>query len=347
MASVLYRPWRLAGPTADFVEQVIDIAHQYLADGYTMTLRQLYYQVVAHDLFPDDRCWRRLDSGRWVRDPDGTKNAEPNYKWLGDFVTRARMAGMLDWDAVEDRTRAVWQPPAWDGPRELLDACASQYNEDVWDSQPRRVEVWIEKEALAGVVVRPSERAGVPYFCCRGYVSKSEMRVAALRLLGHLFHGQAVTVLHLGDHDPSGVDMTRDIRDQLTEFITFDWARARGPVPDPSAEEVWDSIAETTGVDPGQALVVERIALNMDQIRRYQPPPNPAKIGDSRSGKYIEQFGEQSWELDSLPPNLMEELITAEVERRCNLAWLRQRRAEVEGQRTRLREIAATWGGTP
>jgi hypothetical protein len=83
--------------------------------------------------------------------------------------------------------------------------------------------------------------------------------------------GQDVVVLHLGDHDPSGLDMTRDLRDRLSLY-----SRA--------------------------AVDVQRVALNMDQVGVFNPPPNFAKESDKRFEAYRRQYGDQCWELDALPP---------------------------------------------
>ena len=88
-------------------------------------------------------------------------------------------------------------------------------------------------------------------------------------------------IIHLGDHDPSGIDMTRDIQERLWMF--------------------------------GADVEVKRVALTMNQVQTYNPPPNPAKMTDSRASKYIDMFGDESWELDALEPQMLNQLITNEV----------------------------------
>jgi hypothetical protein len=121
----------------------------------------------------------------------------------------------------------------------------------------------------------------VPYFSCRGYTSQSELWSAARRLSRYESAGQDTVVIHLGDHDPSGVDMTRDIQERLALF--------------------------------GSTATVRRIALNMAQVEQYDPPPNPAKLTDSRATGYISAFGESSWELDALDPATLDRLIDDEI----------------------------------
>lgn len=259
--------------------QIID---EYRKQGFILTLRQLYYQFVARDEFPDDRRWR-WTGAKWVRDPDGTKNAQPNYKWLGSLINDGRLAGYIDWDAIEDRTRNLEKNLHLDNPKSAIQLIRDQYGIDMWENQDQRVEVWIEKEALVGVIADVCEELDVPYFACRGYVSQSEQWRAYKRFQS--LHTQPTTIIHLGDHDPSGIDMTRDNQERLD---TFNGERY-----------------ETT---------VRRIALNMDQVEEYGPPPNPAKTTDSRFRKYVRRYGNESWELDALNPGVLVELIRDTVD---------------------------------
>jgi hypothetical protein len=143
--------------------------------------------------------------------------------------------------------------------------------------------VWVEKEAMSSVIERPCSRWSVPYMACKGYLSASEAWRAGQRYEEMLDQGRECVLIHLGDHDPSGIDMTRDNDDRLALF-----ARER--------------------------IDVRRIALNMDQVQRYNPPPNPAKITDSRADDYIHKYGRTSWELDALQPQVLDNLVDAEIQ---------------------------------
>lgn len=153
---------------------------------------------------------------------------------------------------------------------------------DHWEGQDIRPEVWIEKEALVGVISDVCARLDVAYFACKGYVSQSEMWKASQRYKERAREDQNTVIIHLGDHDPSSVDMTRDISDRQDLF-------------------------ESMGCD------VQRIALTMDQIDQYDPPPNPAKVTDSRAKEYIKNYGRESWELDALEPKVLSDLIEKKV----------------------------------
>ena len=271
-----------------------EICADYAAQGYDLTLRQLYYQFVSRGLL---------------------SNTQRSYSNLGTTINRARLAGLLDWDYIVDRTRNLQSVAHWESPADLIDTCAKQFNLDKWTDQPYRIEVWVEKEALAGVIGKVAKASDVAYFACRGYVSQSEMWGAAQRLLKYIEGGQAVRILHLGDHDPSGIDMTRDIADRLRTFVLLDYARAhREDLLDKKV--TWEKVQEHMREHCGglAALTVRRIAFNWDQVQEYSPPPNPAKLTDSRAKDYIETYGDESWELDALDPSVLEELINGEIE---------------------------------
>ena len=152
---------------------------------------------------------------------------------------------------------------------------------DKWEGQPNYVEVWVEKDALVDIVGQACGSIDTPFFSCRGYTSQSEMWAAAQRFIRQNRIRDNCFIIHLGDHDPSGIDMTRDIQERLWMF--------------------------------GADVEVKRVALTMEQVQTYNPPPNPAKITDSRCGKYMEEFGDESWELDALEPQMMTRLIRDEV----------------------------------
>lgn len=268
----------------DIIEKANAIIENYQNQGMDLTLRQLYYQFVAHDLFPENRQWVQVN-GKWKKTESGTKNAEPNYTWLGDIVSSGRLAGYIDWDAIQDRTRFLRGNIHYDNPGEIIEEAWRKYRLNKWEGQSNYVEVWIEKEALLGVISKICHELDVDYFACKGYVSQSEMRRAAQRLMYHQDCEKECHIIYLGDHDPSGLDMDRDIQERQNMFHN-------------------------------DALLfpqLERIALTMDQIEKYAPPPNPAKLSDVRAKDYIAEHGQYSWELDALDPVVLRDLIEKAV----------------------------------
>lgn len=290
MPLICYTPKRFSAESREIINQANDIIAEYSAQGYDLTLRQLYYQFVSRDLL---------------------SNTQQEYKRLGGIINDARLAGLIDWDHITDRTRNLHSLATWDSPSAIVRACATQFRNDLWASQNHRPEVWIEKEALAGVFERICDELRVPFFACRGYTSQSEMWSAGQRLGGYAQGGQTPIIFHFGDHDPSGIDMTRDIDDRLRLF---------------------------TG-----GLEVNRLALNMDQVEQFSPPPNPAKITDSRATVYIRRFGDESWELDALDPNTLAGLVRDAVSSiRDDEAWDAALEKENESKR-QLSAVASNW----
>lgn len=274
------------------IDQANDILHEYERQGYDLTLRQLYYQFVARGLIP---------------------NRQAEYNRLGNIVNDARLAGLIDWNHIVDRTRNLRDLPHWNSPAHAIKDMTMYFGIDKWKDQPARIEVWIEKDALLGVIENVCNDLDVPYFSCRGYTSQSEMWGASQRFVNYLHDGQTVHILHLGDHDPSGIDMTRDIEDRIELFIAHHavWGDI---VPGITSSEAFEWTCEN--------FSVERIALNMDQVEQYNPPPNPAKLTDSRSSSYVSIHGDESWELDALPPDALADLIRDGVaQHRDEDAW--------------------------
>lgn len=276
------------------IVQANQICREYADQGFTLTLRQLYYQFVARGYIP---------------------NNDKEYHNLGSLISDARMAGMLDWNYLEDRTRNLRRVNTFESPQDIMRTAADQYKIDLWQDQSSYVECWIEKDALIGVIQVPCEAERVPYFSCRGYTSISEVWSAGRRLAFQAARGKRVVVIHLGDHDPSGIDMSRDIEDRLRIFMHRH----------------------------ADHLEVIRIALNMDQVLQYDPPPNPAKLSDSRSSGYISAYGSSSWELDALSPTVISDLITLQIiAERDQIKWDRDLAREAEEKET-LKAISDNW----
>jgi hypothetical protein len=331
MPVIDYTGKEMTGVRAQMVGIARRIAQEFADDGYNLTLRQLYYQFVANDLFPDDRAYAQTTAGKWVKHPDGTKNAEPNYKWLGDIVNDARMAGYIDWDTLVDRTREeAGGTGHMEDPADIIDP--RYYWTDKWAGQEYYVEVWVEKEALSEIAARGAERLEATYFCCRGYVSASAQWRAAQRMVDAIRDNKKVRIIHLGDHDPSGIDMTRDIRDRLATFIAQDMGYA-GP-----GEEAW-----YYGEMLEDQFEVERIALNMDQIRTHNPPPNPAKLTDSRGSGYVAKYGMKSWELDALTPRILVPMIEQAITQYVDVDLFNERVREEKQQREILEQCKDRW----
>lgn len=289
MPKIKYRRQKrfMSPQTQKVIVEAEAIIETYAAQGFDLTLRQLYYQFVARGLI---------------------ENSEREYKRIGRVINDARMCGLIDWYHITDRTRFLRGLSHWSDPSEIVAASAAGFHIDRWEGQSYRPEVWIEKDALVGVISSVCNEYDVPFFSCRGYTSQSEMWRAAQRLAGYT---EESVVIHLGDLDPSGVDMSRDIEDRLEVF--------------------------------GNGARVERIALNEDQIEQYDPPPNPAKLTDSRSASYVCQFGYDSWELDALEPSVIAELVRSTIEQYIDAERWVERAGLEDKHRKTLSKVSAQW----
>lgn len=272
------------------IGMVNKVIREYRAKGYDLTLRQVYYQLVAGDMIP---------------------NSERSYKNLGSLINDGRLAGLIDWDAIIDRTRNLKGLRADESPEDAIQKAAAIYRRDKWENQDFHVEVWVEKDALAGIVGQICNKHDVDYFSCRGYTSQSEMWRAARRLRYYENRGLETVILHLGDHDPSGIDMSRDIQERLEMF--------------------------------GASPEFKRLALNMDQIEEFTPPPNPAKLSDSRAKGYIERYGCSSWELDALKPETLDELLGDHINEYINLSELRNVEILEKVEREQMEMVSSRW----
>lgn len=309
---IAYTEERFSAAHMDVIQKVNQICETYRRQGFNLTLRQVYYQFVS-------RGW--------------LANKDTEYKRLGGIITRGRRAGEIDWRYIEDRTRNVrGGDGSMEDPSETIDP--GYFSAAMWEGQPRRVEVWVEKDALVDIVGQAAGALRTAYFSCRGYTSDSEVHVAAERIESYLNADgvEGVTILHLGDHDPSGIDMSRDITTRLSMFLSGDGYG-------------FADFAEDGDEADEASVVVRRIALNMHQIEQYNPPPNPAKITDSRAVGYIQRFGTESWELDALEPSVLTELIQQYIRAEItdDEAWSNRRLFEGR-QRGTLKAVKDNYG---
>lgn len=265
-----YEDRRFNAEGEDWLRKAGALLANYERAGYSVTLRTIHYQFVSRGFYA---------------------NTARNYNRLGDLLSAGRRAGRISWTSIEDVERPVHGTETFENPRAIIEAAREQFKIDLWRLQRFRPEVWIEKNALLGIVEPVCRRERVNYFACKGYASDSAVWRAGRRFLATIAKGQVPVVLHLGDHDPSGIDMTRDVTDRLALFV-------------------------------GMPIQVVRLALNMDQIEHHQPPENFVKLADSRAPGYVEKFGDHCWELDALSPDILASTISGAVARlRDDKAW--------------------------
>lgn len=250
---------------------VLIAAREILVEFNPMTVRQLYYQLVSQQVIDNNRA---------------------QYQLVSRLMVEARKSGDVPWEYIEDRLRRPREVSMWHGLSDFAETVRRAYRRDVWPTQPRYVEVWLEKDALSGIfedVLRPY---GVTLCVGRGYDGWDSIHNAADR---YQYHGSRcdsgeVSVLYFGDFDPSGEDMVRSLEERLNFF------------------EVWPDL--------------RKVALTYDDIQRYQLPPDPTKASDSRSVAHVAKWGDLAVELDALPPDVLRDRIKTEVEAILDLETL-------------------------
>jgi len=296
IAYVKYRP---TPDVLDLIQKADQVANQYANQNFDLTVRQLFYQFVSNN---------------WLL------NTPQAYNRIKDIIKKARLGGLIDWDHITDRTRWTRENSHWNDPADLIDSAVSSYANEKWRGQPIRPVVLIEKDALAGVIDGTCRALDVPYFPCRGYSSISELwALVQNRLLDYIKNDQLPVILYLGDHDPSGVDMDRDVQDRLRLFIKHH-----------------------TGI-PDVPQVI-RLGLNAAQINQYQPPANSAKTLDKRYPAYIKKYGTNNcWELDALAPPVIAGLIRDAVLKLRNEDQWNDAVKQEEETRKQLEQVSDRW----
>lgn len=271
-----------------------------LADFWPLTLRQIYYQLVSQLAIQN-----RLGA----------------YKRLSRVLSNARIAGLVPWEAMEDRSRSMLESGGWSDVRSFVDDELARfcvgYRRDLMQGQARRLEIWVEKDALASIIHRVAFEYCVPVIVARGFSSTSYVKQCADRInASRLSAGQLTHVLYFGDFDPSGWEMPEAMQRKLIDRLD---------------------------VCPASFLI-ERCALLPEQIEQYELPEDPdaMKEADSRTAKFLELFGEDvsPVELDALHPEALQEIVRDAITRRLNLAEFARQRDVEESERRRSEFVA-------
>lgn len=292
MSKQCYKSQNFNRSSAELIVVMNAIVDEYIQQNYRLTVRQLYYQLVSRDI---------------------VENTERSYKRVTSIVNDAKIAGLMDWEAIEDRTREFIRRSHWDTPSSILQSAARSFHMDMWETQDFRAFAIVEKEALAGVLERTCHALDVPLLAARGYPSGTVLReFCQSDILPFVQKEQRIVIFHLGDHDPSGLDMTRDLEDRIRMFSEYD-----GDID------------------------LQRIALNMDQIEEQNPPPNPAKTTDSRFLEYRDKYGDESWELDALQPSYLNELLTGHINRYIDFDAWNLREQAIKSAKEKIEDLAA------
>ena len=231
------------------------------------------------------------------------RNTQRDYNRLSKWLVSDRLVGVIPWAWIEDRLRKPRHVAMWEDLSDFKGFARRAYRRGVWQGQPQYLETWLEKDALSGIFGDALGSYGVTLNVGRGFDSATSVHDAAVRY----GTGEGVAVLYFGDFDPSGEDMVRSLRERLLEL--------------------------------GSEPEVIKCALTLEDIERYDLPPDFTKTIDSRSPAFVARFGNVAVELDALPRNVLRERLTDEVERRMDLDALERTREAERADLLRLDEL--------
>jgi hypothetical protein len=206
------------------------------------------------------------------------EKTESGYDKVQSDLVLMRRCGVLPYDWLTDNTRWQRKPRSFNDVQEALENTARYYRKALWADVDAYVEIWLEKDALSGVVYPITSRYDVPLMVARGYASLSFLHSAA----EYISDLEVPTyIYHFGDFDPSGVNAAQKIEETLRELA------------------------------PDADITFERVAVTPEQIVAWNLPTRPTKKTDTRS----KNFGAISVELDAIEPNMLRGLVEEVIQR--------------------------------
>lgn len=241
------------------VLRLLSLARDFAEREHPVTVRQTFYHLVSIGVTP---------------------NAERSYGRLVKILIKARKAGILPFEWFIDLTRRPLELSLYEDVSAFLTKEVDYYFRDTWIGQPVYLIVWVEKQALQGVLWPVAAEYNVSLFVGRGYASWPITFQAVERF--RRFSDKDWVLLYLGDYDPSGTDISRDLESRFHRL--------------------------------GVEIEFDRLALTREQVDEHKLPPMPAKKQDPRYKSFIQKHGESSVELDALPPSVLRTLLKEKIE---------------------------------
>jgi len=233
------------------------------------------------------------------------EKTEQAYKGLCSHLSKWRRSEEIPWSAFADNTRWHIRQETFNGIHDALKNTVESYRRNLWSTQTFYLEVWVEKDAIAGIVANTANSFGVPVFVARGFASLSSLYSAANTFREATDAGKTAVIYQLGDYDPSGVA---------------------------AADSVLRAFRDDFKVD----LEFIRVAVTEEQIRRLDLPTRPVKTSDSRAATWE---GGECVELDSMPPAEIRQLVESCIVQHIDAhEWKTLQKTE-ELERETLREI--------
>jgi hypothetical protein len=233
----------------------------------------------------------------------------PSMKRVYRLLGVARERGIIPWEWIVDETREFERAPVWDDPEAYAFAVARSYRRDFWNQQPERVEVVSEKGTVRGVLQPVLDELAVGLRAMHGYSSAT-----AVYDIAQDDDDRPLTLLYVGDWDPSGMDMSeRDLPNRLERY-------------------------------GGDHVTVERVALLREDLASLPSFQAEEKKNNSRHKWFVENFGHECWEIDAMDPNDLRARVREEIIARIEpYAWERCERINAAEQES-LRNVLEEWG---
>lgn len=291
----------------DIISAVRHIANKSAQTGYDISIRGVYYKLVAQNLIP---------------------NYRQAYKKLGDIIRDARYAGVLDWDVIKiDGARSKQIQYAVDGVDDALEDTIEKYKLDRQAGQSNYIEVWCEKDTLVDLLRTITDKYHIPLCIAKGRQSTSAIYKAYQRARHAVSEGRQVKLIYVGDHDPDGLDMIRDVKDRINEMLE-------------SSQTHYENCGLDYKYHLTGALEVIPAALTLDQIRQYNLPPNYAKETSACYKKYVKTYKTtECWEVDALDNEILHDIVEKHILDLINVVMYTNIIEQEKADRETLREF--------
>jgi hypothetical protein len=288
----------MSDATLETISQIERVMAEY---DQRLTIRQIYYRLVAdHSL----------------------ENSHNSYKRIVRILGDARKEGIIEYGAIEDRTREITENDETDyitpegHLKRLYDYISKwdqHYGVPVWDDQPQRVVVMVEKQALQGIFQSVCEGWEVDLMVCKGYPSLTQQWELTERMKERISHGEDLHLIYFGDFDPSGEDIFTKLPENLRHEFGIEMA----------------------------SMVKE--ALTIDQVEKWGIPAYPAKVTDTRTKGFVEIYGKgMQVELDAIKPDQLTQMIEHSINRHYDHDIAAEREGLASDNRERIRRVIAS-----
>lgn len=285
-------PIRRTGADMETLRAAILAVADEIREERSITLRQLYYALTVRAVLAKTKA---------------------DYKRLAQITSEMRRSGLMPYTWLEDGTRVTYIPPIHESAKAALEKLANTYHESPWAEAECAPEIWLEKDALAGVVFDVTCDYCVPLRVQKGYASLSALYKAARDIVTRMKRGINTQVYYLRDLDPSGADAARAAEVTVNEMIV-------GMV----GEGAYLPNFQILGVTP-------------EQVKKWKLPTRPNNDADSRSGSFEHAT---SVELDAIPPKRLRKLVADTINAHMPESAHLAHEAEVESTREYLRSLA-------